>query len=205
MGTRLASKLNVGDVSNPLAALARQNVAETDTKTIVWLGNIIGKANGLSYRSNNFGDEPSVALTGIFEPVPAFEGDDIVRAPSLFMPRAIQAMLVEAMRGSDPAPVQSVKKGTKLDVPGKEIKILFQVGCRRNSATGGAGYEFVTNQVGEIEKIDVLESLRAELATGKASPQLAAPAATPQIEKPAAEKPAPAKSTAAKKAPGKKR
>jgi len=190
MGTRLASKLNVSDVAPVLPALAKAGIADTDTKTIVWLGNIIGKANGLSYRSNNFGDEPSVALTGIFESVPADAENDVVRAPSLFMPRAIQAMLVAAMTDGQPAPVTTIKRGTKLDVPGKEVKIMFQVGARRNAATGGAGYEFVVNQVGEIEQIDVIEALRAELLTGKALP---APQKVEVLAKPEPVKPAPAK------------
>lgn len=195
MGTRLAAKLNVTDVGDPLAALAAGGVAETDTKTIAWLGHIMGMARGLSYRSNNFGDEPSIALIGVFESVPYDPANDVVRAPSLFMPRAIQAILTGAMLDgvtSDLVPSR-ITRGTKVDIPvGKEMKILFEVGCRRNAATGGAGYEFVVNQVGEVEKIDTLEKLRVELTTAPARllaaaapKQIAAPATADKTDKPA--------------------
>lgn len=176
---RLLSKMNVTDVANPLDKFRQYGIAETDTKTIVLLGNIVGMASGLSYRKNNFGDVPSVALTGIFEAIP-LNGDGEIdgegaQAPSLFMPQAIQAMLVEAMLDGAPHPVTSMPKaGSKTDVSAKQMKIMFQVGARRNAAVGGAGYEFVVSQIGSVAKVDVLEALKLEVASGKPA-QLAAP------------------------------
>lgn len=168
---RILSKMNPGDITSPVDALKEASVADTDTKTEVMLGSIIGMATGLSYRKNNFGDGPSVALTGMFEAIPSDPKKDGARSPSLFMPQSVQAMLVQAMLdGTDEAPVTKMpKQGERIDVQtGKTLKILFQVAVRRNAAVGGAGYEFVVSHAGETEKIDILEQLRVELQGGKA-------------------------------------
>lgn len=179
MGMRIANKLIGADVfkdSKPDTALNDAGIADTDTKTILWGGNVIGWASGLTYRSNNFGDGPAIGITGAFETLPMdpetgkLRADvDVVRSNVLFMPKGIQDLMVANMlEGGEHAVTQAPKKGQRIDVPAKQLKILLQVGVRRNTATGGAGYEFVINYAGEAQKIDMLEALKEELRTGKA-------------------------------------
>lgn len=197
---RILSKMNPGDIANPIDALKNAKVADTDTKTVVQLGSIIGMANGLSYRKNNFGDAPSVALVGMFEAIPADPELEGARSPSLFMSQAVQAMLVQAMlNDSDEAPVTKMpKQGERIDVQtGKTLKILFEVAVRRNAATGGAGYEFVISHAGEVEKVDVLDQLRIEL-NGGVKAKLPAPGTTGRSTPRIAHQPV-AKKKAAKK------
>lgn len=160
--------MNPGDICDIQALFKEHKIADTDTKTLIPMGAIIGVANGLSYRKNNFGDAPSVALVGTFEAIPADPKADGARSPALFMPQSVQAMLVAALIGDGEAPITKMpKQGERIDInTGKSLKIMFEVSVRRNAAVGGAGYEFICSYAGEPEKIDVLENLRLELAGG---------------------------------------
>lgn len=172
MGVRISNKLNAKDLapdSMPTRALSNAKIADTDTKTIVFLGTIIGWASGLSFRANPNGDKPSVALTGAFESVPADESVDTVRSNALFLPSALHDMVVQSMLGGADAPMtEAPKRGQKIDIPAEQTKIMVEISVKRNDATGGAGYEFITSYAGEVQKIDMLEALKEEMRTGKA-------------------------------------
>lgn len=171
MGMRILAKMNPGDICNPLDLLRENNVADTDTKTVVLMGSIVGLATGLSYRKNSYGDQPSVALTGVFEAIPADSKMDGARAPALFLSQAVQAIMVSTMLGEQESPVTKMpKQGERIDIQtGKTLKILCEISVRRNAATGGAGYEFIISQAGTPEKIDILESLKLEMGGGAAT------------------------------------
>lgn len=166
--TRLVTTLSPADAGVLKSAL--DSIAIDDTKTIAYLGVIIGMARGLSYRGNKFGDAPSIALIGVFEATPYDKDGAVVRGPSLFLPRAVQDMMVEAMiDGGEHAHTKAPKMGQKMDVDlGKQMQIKVEVGVMRTplNAKGmsdGVGYKYTVNVVGELEKIDVLENLRADV------------------------------------------
>jgi hypothetical protein len=186
MTLRIAATLNAKDAGDLTKALA--GISVTDTKTIAMLGTIIGMSDGLSYRANPYGDEPAIALTGVFEAMPFDPEGVTVQSASLFLPKSVQDILVKAAAdGNEHAVTKAPKRGQKVDVPAKQLKVMCEVGIRRTTSKDGdsSGYEYIVNLIGEQQKIDVLESLRAEIAGG-ATTAIPARAADAQIAKPAA-------------------
>lgn len=163
MTHRIVSTLgpkDAGDITKLLAT-----IEPDDTKTIVYMGVILGKANGVSYRSNKFDPEkPAIALTGVFEATPYDPDGETVQGVSLFLPGAVQSMLVKAIGADEASPTGKViKLGQKIDVDAtKELLIRVEIGLQRADGDG-VGYRFVINHAGEAEKIDALEGLRADL------------------------------------------
>lgn len=187
MAYRIVQTMNAKDAGDITKALA--SIPENDTKTVAYLGVIIGMASGLSYRSNKYSDEPSVALTGIFEATPYDPNGETVQGASLFLAGAVQGMLVKAVRGDDVPPVTKAPKlGTAIDVPiSVQLPIRVEIGIMRAGDDGK--YKWVTNIVGDPTKIDVLEGLRSEvvkhgnermkmIGSGRAPAMLAAPQAS---------------------------
>jgi len=185
------STSNTGDITRALST-----VAADDRKTIAYLGVIVGKANGVSYRSNKFDPgNPAIAMTGIFEATPYNTEDAIVRASSLFLPGAIQSILVKTLIGDAKSPVSKpLKLGQKIDVEaGKELLIKLEVGVKRNDNAEGVGYEYIINMVGDPERVEALESVKAEFAKSDnprikammaGQPQLSAPVKSAAIAAP---------------------
>lgn len=156
------STSNTGDITRALSGINAD-----DRKTVTYLGVIVGKATGVSYRSNKFDPgNPAIAMTGIFEATPYNPLDAIVRASSLFLPGAIQNILVKTLIGDSKSPVtKPLKLGQKIDVEaGKELLIKLEVGVKRNDNAEGVGYEYVINMVGEPERVEALDSLKSDLA-----------------------------------------
>lgn len=193
--TRISATLGPKDAGDISAALL--TLDPKDTKTVAYLGAIYGKATGLSYRSNKYSEEPSIALVGAFEAQPFDANAAVVRAPSLFLNAAVQAMLVKAMIGDgEHAVTVAPKLGKKVDVDlGKEMPVRCEIGITRAEGEG-AGYRFIINMIGEQEKVDVLDQMRAELIADSNSPRikslnnperasLAPPAKAPTIAAPA--------------------
>lgn len=169
--TRIAATLGPKDAGDIAGALA--SLPANDTKSVAYLGAIYGKATGLSYRSNKYGDEASVALVGAFEAQPFDPNAAVVRAPSLFLNRAVQDMLVKAMMGDTPHSVTTAPKlGKKIDVDlGMAMPVRCEVGITRADGEG-AGYRFVINMIGDQEKIDTLDEMRSELIAQANSPRI---------------------------------
>jgi hypothetical protein len=160
---RITQTLKPSDVGNLSKTL--ESIPKGDTKTVAHLGVIIGMASGISYRSNKYSDEPSIAMIGVFEATPYDPAEATVRAQSLFLNAAVQAMLVKAMVGDKPLAVTKAPKiGQKIDEDlGLQMPIKCEIGVVRNANEQGVGYQYVINLIGALEKIDVLESLRSEI------------------------------------------
>lgn len=162
--TSIVATMGASDVGDITKAL--KDVADTDTKTIAHLGVIIGQADGVSYRSNKFGEGPSIALTGIFEGVPYDPESSVVQSKALFMPAAVQEILIASiMAGREHAVKKAPKIGQKidLDLDGTKMPVKCEIGVHRSANKSGAGYQFVVNLVGARTRVDVLEKLRAEI------------------------------------------
>ena len=186
MSFRIVATLGPKDAGDIQKAL--KGIDENDTKTVAYLGVIIGMADGVSYRSNKFNPEkPAIALTGVFEATPYDTMQETVQGSSLFLSGAVQDMLVKAAVGDAKPPTEKpLKLGQKIDVPLlAQLKIIVEVGVKRNDGEG-QGYTFVINHAGEAQRVDVLERLRAEvgkegnermkaLAAGRPVAALAAP------------------------------
>lgn len=162
--TKMVATMGASDVGDIAKALS--NIADNDTKTVAHLGVIVGMATGVSYRSNKFGDGPSIALIGTFEGTPYDPDSSVVISQSLFMPAAVQAALVSSIMGDKKHAVTKAPKiGQKVDLAldGVQMPVQCEIGVLRNADKSGAGYRFEVNLVGERQKIDVLEKLRADI------------------------------------------
>lgn len=165
---RITNTIGPKDAGDIAAAL--KAIPEGDTKTVGYLGAVFGMASGISYRSNKYSDEPSTALVGVFEAQPFDPAAAVVRGNSMFLNQAVQGMLVKAMMGETPHSVTKAPKlGQKVDVDlGLQMPVKAEIGIVR-TAGEGVGYRFVINMIGALTKIDVLETLRAEITSESAS------------------------------------
>lgn len=165
---RITNTLGPKDAGDIATAL--KSIPEGDTKTVAYLGAIFGMASGISYRSNKYSDEPSIALVGVFEAQPFDVNGAVVRGNSMYLNQAVQQMLVKAMMGETPHSVQKAPKlGSKIDVDlGMQMPVKAEIGLVR-SAGEGVGYRFIINMIGDAAKVDVLDELRREIISESAS------------------------------------
>lgn len=170
---RITNTIGPKDAGDINAAL--KTIPEGDGKTVAYLGAIFGKATGISYRSNKYSDEPSVALVGMFEAQPFDVNGAVVRGNSMFLNQAVQTMLVKAMLGDTPPSVTKAPKlGQKIDVDlGMEMPVKCEIGITRSDGEG-VGYRFVINMIGDLTKVNALDQMRAEIINESASPRVKA-------------------------------
>jgi hypothetical protein len=170
--------IQMGHFTN-LGAVAGE-IADGD-KTPRVIGYVVGKATGVSFRSNPNGSEPTLALTGLFEAISVNEGQPPMVAPVIFLPTAFVKSVGAVLMGEKKWPDKAPPKGKSIDIEGTgEVPLALEIGIRKNSGAG-VGYEFaVTSRSDENEKTDALHELRqflpAQLAQRTAPKQLAAPA-----------------------------
>lgn len=146
-------------------------IAEGD-KEVYIVGYVFGEARGVSYRNNpNSADgENAVALTGIFEGVPAFEDMPgltekcadraLLRAGVLFLPTQAQDQVAKAVYG-DEAPAEKMKRGQRSDKLGVTVPLSFEIGIRKSG--GPVGYEWVTRGLANVVQVSPLDRMRAAL------------------------------------------
>lgn len=146
--------------SNELGDLSAVRKLPDGDKTIIPLGSVIGKVTGISYKFNpNNPEEPSIALNGMFEGIPADPKRAVIRSPRWFPPNAICKMIASAITKNQPMPkaARGLKRGQSVDIQGAgTIPIAVEIGVRK---TGTAiGYEYVTAVHGN-ENADVADAL----------------------------------------------
>lgn len=184
----LKNSIQMGHFAN-LAATAAQ-IADGSGENVI-VGYVIGKANGVSYRANPNGDEPSIGITGQFEAIPTEEGRAPMVAPMIFLPNAFTKILVQEMLTADDmkgAPKKAPAKGKPINLPASvEIPLALEIGIRKNKGEG-AGYEFSVTTRTEQGQEDAFADLRALLPDDMAkrtAPALPAPgAATKRLAAP---------------------
>ena len=141
-------------------------------KEVYIVGYVFGEARGVSYRNNpNSADgENAVALTGVFEGVPAF-GDMVglnekvadralLRSGVLFLPTQAQDQVAKAVYG-DEAPAEKMKRGQRSDKLGVTVPLSFEIGIRKSG--GPVGYEWVTRGLANVVQVSPLDRMRAAL------------------------------------------
>lgn len=146
------------------------------------LGVILGRASGISTRTDANTGEINERLTGMFEGRPADPTRDIVQSGACFLPGGFHEMILEKMR-----PVKNAEGEYETPPP-----IDFAVEVRTIKASNKAGYSYKLVPLIEATQSDPLSELRETIAH-KLPKMLAAPkpAATPAK--------APAKAPAKKK------
>lgn len=156
------NKFSAGDLGD-----AKQvHKLEDGDKTVMLLGTVYGKVTGMSYKFNpNNPEDPSIALNGIFEAVPADTSRSIIRAPRFFPPNAVAKLVAQAIVGDkSPDGISGLQRGKSVDIAaeGGMIPLGVQIGVRK---TGTAiGYEYVCEIAGDkLVKEDILADVRGQL------------------------------------------
>jgi hypothetical protein len=175
MSREIKNAIQMGNLASLSAVAAGIQPGDTSTHVI---GYVIGRATGISQRSNPNGEEPSLAM---FEATPTEAGRAIMVAPVIFLPTAFCKMLADKLRGDQKLATKAPPKGKHIDIDGvAEIPLALEIGIRKSG--GERGYEFsvVAKNDSEMEKTDALADLRQyipeTLVTYAASAaQLAAP------------------------------
>lgn len=149
------------------------------SKEAVTVGYVVGFADGLSYRNNPNGGEPSIGLNGQFECTPTTPDQPIIVGKTIFLPAGFMSTIIPALhdRLSEAdkklIPNKAPPKGKAIDVKvadGERIAIQAEIGIRRNSGAG-VGYEFAVTLVRDAKAVDPF----AELRSGIVPAQLQAP------------------------------
>ena len=164
MSVKIVSTMGVKDVGGSLGAMIKE-METGDERMVV---TIFGKANGVSYRSNKFGDVPSKALIGTFEGIPVDPSRDSVRSSRAFLPSNIQNILIAAVEGENideklrPKKAPPIGKG--IDLEGvKVVSFVVEVGIRKITTDEGDKYEYICAMPDKPEENDELADQRAEV------------------------------------------
>ena len=134
------------------------------------IGTIFGKASGVSYRSNKFGEEPAKALIGSFEGIPVDPDESTVAASRLFLPGNIQNLLVAQVEKANIVEKERPKKappiGKGVDRVGTEvIEFAVQVGIKKIVTDDGDKYQFVVAMPRDPNVKDDLADMRKAVLT----------------------------------------
>lgn len=178
---KIVSTMGVKDVGGSLGAMIK-SMEKGDERMI---GTIFGKANGVSYRSNKFGDAPSKALIGTFEGVPLDPDMPSVRSSRAFLPNNIQSILIAAVEGENidkkDIPKKAPPLGKGIDLEGvKVVEFIVEVGIRKIVTDEGEKYEYICAMPSKPDEKDDLADMRAvalSIMKREAPKQLAAPKA----------------------------
>ncbi len=176
----MKNAIQMGHFANLQAVLA--TIGEGDRSVHV-VGHVLGKANGITYRNNPNGSDPSIGVTGQFEATPVDDGAPVMVAPVIFLPTAFCKMLeTQLMKGKEKEiPKKSPAKGKGISIEGiGEIPLALEIGIRKNNGASGVGYEFSVVQAvkGDDNATDPFSELRGLLPGNRA--QAALPAPKPQ-------------------------
>jgi hypothetical protein len=146
------------------------------------IGTIFGKASGVSYRSNKFGEEPAKALIGSFEGIPVDPDESTVAASRLFLPGNIQDLLVAQVEKGNVAEKDRPRKappiGKGVDRTGSEVvQFAVQVGIKKIVTDDGDKYQFVVAMPRDPNVKDDLADMRKGVIAdmSKAPKRISAP------------------------------
>jgi len=180
---QLVNRLAAKNLGNPGVPAAWD---ETDKRTH-WLGIIVGRATGLSFRTDK-DDETvvRVALTGTFKGIPADDKLPFFVSTTCYLPSVVHGHVVEMVRKSvahDPETGEVIdisekdkpRKGKRFEMQGNVIEIALRIGTHRIAGTG-VMYEYVVEQLSEMASVNPLADLEARLGLSGPVPasQLAA-------------------------------
>lgn len=161
MPVSIKSKIGPGDLGDVTAA---QRLPD-GSKEILFLGTIIGKIDGMTYRANPNGDAPSVGFTGVFEGESSDPAIGTIQSSTLFLPGSLSAMIEKTLLGDKPPAVTvAPKRGAKVDVPVEQLPIAIEV-CVKKSGNA-LGYEYDIRFHSEQKKLNVLDDLRKLIPAG---------------------------------------
>lgn len=166
-------KLHPGALGDPKELVA--NLQGDEARKIHMLGSIIGMIDGISVRSNpNDETKPSIGFKGIFEGIPVDPSKPLIRAPLLFLPESITAIVAKALLGDKPMPTERPQRGKPIDaVTADQMEVGLEIGVKKTNTP--IGYEYVIKTAQEMTKVDPLADLRTRLAGRVGVPQLPAP------------------------------
>lgn len=161
----IISKLRAKNLGNPKVA-AGFSEQDGAAGKIHWLGIIMGKASGTKPHKDPK-DETIIShsLTGFFEGTPADTTKPKMRSGICWLPGGIHEMILEQVNSAD---------------EGAVVEFAFKIGTRL--ATNAAGYEYVTDPIGEAEQADPLADMRLRLSgqlTALPAPEASAAPAKP--------------------------
>lgn len=153
------NKMSAGDLGDATQVRA----LEKGDKQIVTLGWFAGRVEGVAFKPNlNKPDEPSVALLGVFEGISANPDRAIMRSAVLFLPEAINKMIVAAVMKGRPVPAGAgkLKRGQQIAIPGEGIiKLEVEIGVQKSDSP--IGYIYVPVVKGDgLEVADPLSDMR---------------------------------------------
>lgn len=174
----MKNSIQMGHFANLQSVLA--GIAEGD-RTVHVIGHVLGRANGITYRNNPNGDEPSIGVTGQFEATPADPAAPVMVAPVIFLPTAFCKMLeAQLMKGKEKlVPKKAPAKGKGISIEGVGvIDLALEVGIRKNVGASGVGYEFSVVQASgddDAQLNDPFANLRSLLPKGTTAPAIEAP------------------------------
>lgn len=163
-------------ISSASLGSAKELTKDLDDKQEVFLGSIIGKVRGLSYRNNpQDPDSPAIALTGMFEAVPADAEKEAAQSARCYIqPQNVQDIIIQlVISEADPkaiagAPKKSPPKGKSYELGGAAIIPISLEIYAVKSAGSPVGYMYkavMLNKVAGAE--DGLADLRALLPKGE--------------------------------------
>ncbi len=178
----MKNSIQMGHFANLQAQLA---TIEEGDRSVHVIGHVLGKANGITYRNNPNGSEPSIGVIGQFEATPVDADAPVMVAPVIFLPTAFCKMLeTQLMKGKEKEiPKKSPAKGKGISIEGiGEIPLALEIGIRKNVGASGVGYEFSVVQAikGDDSAIDPFADIRALLPNNRAQAALPAPKTTPK-------------------------
>lgn len=173
--------IQMGHLANLAAVAAAIPEASREAVTI---GYVVGRADGLSFRANPNGDEPSVGLTGIFEATPADPTRSIMVAKTIFLPKSFMDTMIPILESKmseadmKKIPRKAPPKGKSIDLKATDvIPLQLEIGIRRNNGAG-VGYEFAVLGKRDPAAQDILADLRSDFIPKElAAPATAAPKA----------------------------
>ncbi len=153
MANMIVSKLRAKNLGNPKVAAGFSD-EEMGAGKVHVLGVIMGKASGVKAHKNPK-DETQVdySLVGFFEGIPDDKQRPRLQSGICWLPGGIHEMVREQVESA---------------AEGQVVEFAFKIGTRRS--TNQAGYEYVTEPMGEATKADPLADLRERLSSQLALP-----------------------------------
>lgn len=147
--TVLISRLRAKNLGNPKVAAGFTDEEMGQSKRH-WLGVILGKATGVSIKSDPKDETKKFkALTGFFEGRPDDEKRPILRSGICYLPGGVHELICESIE-------------TALENGGGVVQFVFHLGTQRD--TNDAGYSYVTEELSAPQAADPLQDMRTLLS-----------------------------------------
>lgn len=142
----MVSKLKPKSLGNPKVAAGFTEV-EMGEKRTHWLGVIIGRAAGVKEKKMPDDDTATYqVLEGFFEGIPTDTTMPRLRSGLCFLPGGVHELICEQVASSE---------------NGAVVEFGLKIGTQR--AGNKAGYEYVTERIGEVKEADPLAELKGTM------------------------------------------